>query len=80
MTFKFQVWPLMPMPSGADNRPMECAADVQCPYCGQVCGVVIDTMQGDQRWTTDCEVCCRPFEVVAECEPGEVIALEVLGG
>jgi hypothetical protein len=22
-------------------------------------------------------VCCRPFEVFAECEPGEVLALDV---
>lgn len=33
-----------------------------------------------QTFTTDCEVCCRPFEVFAECEPGEVISLEVRGG
>jgi hypothetical protein len=25
-------------------------------------------------------VCCRPFEVVVECEPGEVLSLEVQGG
>ena len=27
----------------------------------------------------DCEVCCRPFEVIAECEPGEVLSVEVVG-
>ena len=37
----------------------------------------IDTSIPEQRFTTDCEVCCRPFEVFAECEPGEIIALEV---
>ena len=26
-----------------------------------------------------CEVCCRPFEVATECEPGEVLSLEVHG-
>jgi hypothetical protein len=31
-----------------------------------------------QRFTTDCEVCCRPFEVIAECEPGEILSLEVV--
>ena len=59
---------------------MECAVDVQCPYCGQVFGLMIDTTLPEQRLTVDCEVCCRPLDVVAECEPGEVVALEVLGG
>lgn len=59
---------------------MECPAEVQCPYCGEVFGLMIDTSQAEQRMTTDCEVCCRPFEVAAECEPGEVIAVDVQGG
>ena len=65
---------------GTDKGGMECPAEVQCPYCGQAFGLMIDTSQPEQRMTTDCEVCCRPFDVVAECEPGEVIALDVLGG
>jgi hypothetical protein len=39
--------------------------------------VSIDTSIAEQRFTTDCEVCCRPFEIFAECEPGEVISLDV---
>jgi hypothetical protein len=58
---------------------MECPAYVQCPFCGESFELVLDTSQPSQRLTTDCEVCCRPFEIVAECEPGEVIALDVLG-
>jgi hypothetical protein len=58
---------------------VECPADVQCPFCGESFELVLDTSQPSQRLTTDCEVCCRPFEIVAECEPGEVIALDVLG-
>lgn len=57
---------------------MECPADVQCPFCGQCFELVLDTSLANQRLTTDCEICCRPFEVAAECEPGEVIALDVL--
>ena len=59
---------------------MEASENIQCPYCGQSFDLVIDTGTPAQRFTTDCEICCRPFEVVAECEPGEVISLEVLGG
>ncbi len=57
---------------------MEVAESVQCPFCGQAFELVIDTSVPSQRFTTDCEVCCRPFEVAAECEPGEIVSLEVL--
>jgi len=56
---------------------MEAAATIQCPFCGQSFELTIDTSIGSQRFTTDCEVCCRPFEVLAECEPGMILSLEV---
>jgi hypothetical protein len=56
---------------------MSVTEPVQCPYCGQVCELVVDTSVAAQRFITDCEVCCRPFEVFAECEPGEVLSLAV---
>ena len=58
---------------------MQASESIQCPFCGQSFELVIDTSVASQRFTTDCEVCCRPFEVVAECEPGEILSLEVLG-
>jgi len=54
---------------------MEASANVQCPFCGQHFEILIDTSIASQRFTTDCEVCCRPFEVIAECEPGEILSL-----
>ncbi len=59
---------------------MQVPQPIQCPFCGQTFELVIDTTIPEQRFTTDCEVCCRPFEVLAECEPGEVLSLEVRGG
>ena len=59
---------------------MECTAMVQCPFCGEHFELALDTSLPKQRFTTDCEVCCRPFEVVAECLPGEVISVEVESG
>ena len=56
---------------------MEELADIQCPFCGQTFGVAIDTGIASQCFTTDCEVCCRPFEVVAECEDGEIMSADV---
>jgi hypothetical protein len=51
---------------------------VQCPFCGQRFDLSVDTTVASQRFTTDCEVCCRPFEVVVECEAGEVLSLHVI--
>jgi len=58
---------------------MERAETIQCPFCGQRFELTIDTSVESQVFTTDCEVCCRPFEVFAQCEPGEVLGLEVMG-
>jgi hypothetical protein len=55
---------------------MEVSTSIICPYCGQKFELAIDTSVGEQQFTTDCEVCCRPFDVFAECEPGEVLSLE----
>ena len=59
---------------------MQETATVQCPYCGQNCEVELDATVTSQRFTTDCEVCCRPMEVVAECEPGKILSLDVQAG
>lgn len=59
---------------------MEEFATVQCPFCGQSFEVGVDTSIASQRFTTDCEVCCRPFEVTVECESGEITSLEVASG
>ena len=52
---------------------------IQCPYCGQGFELGVDISVPSQRFTTDCEVCCRPFEVIAECADGEVVSLEAVG-
>ena len=59
---------------------MQISETIQCPYCGQNFDLVVDTSTPAERFTTDCEICCRPFEVVAECQPGEILNLDVLGG
>jgi len=59
---------------------MEVSESIQCPFCGQRFEIMVDTSLGTNRFTTDCEVCCRPMEVVAECEPGEILSLDVQAG
>ena len=59
---------------------MELFETIQCPFCAAEIELAIDTSAGSQAFTTDCEVCCRPFEVRVECEPGEILGIEVLSG
>ena len=56
---------------------LEISKSIQCPYCGQRFELTVDTSIPSQQFTTDCEVCCRPFVVTAECEPGEILSLDV---
>ena len=58
---------------------MEVPEMIQCPFCGQQFELVIDTSLAHATFTTDCEICCRPFQVSVECEPGEVISLSISG-
>jgi transcription elongation factor Elf1 len=58
---------------------MQITETIHCPFCGQASEVAIDTSVPSQRFITDCEVCCRPFEVAVECEPGAVLSLDVRG-
>jgi hypothetical protein len=57
---------------------MQIPETISCPYCGQAFDLVIDTSTPSQRFTTDCEICCHPFEVIAECQPGEILSLDVI--
>jgi len=59
---------------------MEVTERITCPFCGQSFEIVVDTSTASQRFTTDCEICCRPFEVSVECEPGEIISIQAEGG
>lgn len=55
---------------------MEDEATITCPFCWQSFIIVIDTSLESQTFTTDCEICCRPFEVTVESRPGEVLSAE----
>jgi len=55
-------------------------AEVSCPWCGEYFALAIDTSEGDFDTIADCEVCCRPIEITARCEPGEVVSVEAMRG
>jgi hypothetical protein len=52
---------------------------IQCPFCGQEFELLIDASIPAQKFTTDCEICCRPMEINVTCELGEILSLDVRG-
>lgn len=62
------------------KRTMEVSEKIFCPYCGQAFEATIDTSVTSQRLTLDCDVCCHPLDVQVECEPGEILSLDVQAG
>lgn len=57
-----------------------CETSVPCPYCGESFPIAVDTSQGDYSTIEDCSICCRPIALEIQCEPGEVISIEVAPG
>ncbi len=55
-------------------------ADIPCPHCGEVFPLSIDTSQGDHAMIEDCSVCCRPIQLDVQCEPGEVVDVQISSG
>ena len=51
--------------------------EVQCPHCGEVFAMMIDTSQGNHRMVEDCTVCCRPIQLHVWCDPGEITDVEI---
>ena len=47
-----------------------------CPYCGERITVMVDCSIEEQHYIEDCQVCCRPIEIVVHVEPGGGIDLQ----
>ena len=49
---------------------------ISCPYCGEAISVLVDDSLPEQRYTEDCEVCCRPIVMdVSVDSDGDVAVL-----
>lgn len=55
-------------------------AEVQCPYCGEVFAIAVETTQGNHTLVEDCAICCRPIGMRITCEPGEVLEITTSRG
>jgi hypothetical protein len=59
-TLAFDFEPRHPYGSAMDD-----VVEIECPYCGETIAVYIDPeMRG--HMVQDCDVCCRPWEVLVE--------------
>ena len=50
---------------------------VSCPYCGESIDVLIDPEEIGQRYTEDCQVCCRPIIFVIAVDSGGSVLVSV---
>ncbi len=51
--------------------------EIDCPFCGERIGVLIDCSAGTQQYTEDCHVCCSPIVLTIEIDPdGHISGVE----
>ena len=41
---------------------------IHCPYCGEKISLVIDLSTDEHDYIEDCEVCCRPIDVIVSLD------------
>ncbi len=52
---------------------------VDCPYCGETFGTLLDPGSGSDETWEDCAVCCQPILLRWQLSPdGELLSLEAL--
>ena len=47
------------------------AQTLSCPYCGELIEVQVDISAGGQSYIEDCQVCCRPIEMMLQVSGGD---------
>lgn len=48
----------------------------QCPYCWESISMLIDTSVSTQTYIEDCEVCCRPINIIVQCHDNKIVGFE----
>jgi hypothetical protein len=63
-------------PDTADTSNPTEFVNVDCPYCGERFGTVVDLSAGDFAYVEDCQICCQPIELASETdESGALVAV-----
>ena len=55
---------------------MEGTTTISCSFCNSDTLVILDGMDGELDLISDCENCCRPINVKAVVEGGQVVSIE----
>ena len=59
---------------GADAAALGEFVELQCPWCGEVYGTMVDLTDRSRVYIEDCQVCCAPIEVTLEVnDAGELL-------
>ena len=45
---------------------------IACPYCGEKIELVVDCSIPEQEYIEDCEVCCRPINLLITIEGNKI--------
>lgn len=53
---------------------------LHCPYCGETISMLVDHSLPEQRYVEDCEVCCRPIDIVCRVDGDGSIVLRAQRG
>ena len=51
--------------------------DIQCPYCGESIGILIDPSEAGTEYVEDCQVCCRPIDFALSEDVAGMLMLQV---
>jgi hypothetical protein len=51
-------------------------SSISCPYCGESFSVLLDLSQDSHQTVEDCYVCCRPINILVECEGEQLLRIE----
>ncbi|KQZ71015.1 hypothetical protein ASD55_12110 [Rhodanobacter sp. Root561] len=52
---------------------------IDCPYCGESIGILIDASISSQQYIEDCQVCCRPITLSVEVDEDGAVAVRASG-
>ena len=59
---------------GTDAAALGEFVELQCPWCGEVYGTMVDLTDRSRVYIEDCQVCCAPIEVTLEVsDRGELL-------
>jgi len=45
-----------------------------CPYCWQRISMILDSSEENSDYIEDCEVCCRPIEIIFKFRGEQIIS------